>query len=832
MADGAVLIDVGMNVSKAERELEKLKQKIIKTEQEVGKGTETQSGLKQEIAEVSAKLDEATEKVRTLKDEYSRSRGSTRAEIKTQLADALEEQRLLTSESNRLNREYDTVSRSIAKGTTSLTEMKEQAGAIERSLEGQRSGGNALSQMAVGAEAVSAAMKRGVKSILKWGFGIRSAFILMRRLRSAIVEGVKAFAEQDEETKANINGLKSALSTLKVSWGAAFAPILNAVAPILQKLIGMLISAANAVQALFAILGGKGSYKKAVAANDALAKSYGGAGSAAKEAKKEILGFDEINKLNDNESGGGGGGGGGASSLDYIEEQIDKASFLSKLAFSMKDVLFDWSDLTPEQIAEKAIAGLTSLGGAIIGGMVGGVPGVIIGALAGLAFGIVLDATTFNHDGKLDAEEIAKIINMGLLAATGGAIGFTLGGPLGAAIGVEAGLGIAVQLNKTLFNDDGELDTTELIRLIGEAFSAVAGGIFGFTLGGPVGALIGAAVGLSLAVVTMHLENALFNGNGTLDSNELFNIIGTAVAMIGGGIFGLVIGGPLGAAIGGTIGLLLAFGAVEIDKNGKVSAALIKFGEDAIDWLWQGFEDFTTTLQLIIGDPLKQFIEEEIPETAKWFLDMGKGMISGMIDGVGEKWRELKSFMSRKWDGLKEWWESLSLGAFDFKTPHLSVTWEDLPGNSILAQFLGFTSIPHLSIQWYARGGIVDGATLIGAGEAGKEAIVPLERHTEWINLVADRLIDRIVQSNRLADYISGLPMPALAMGQVVPPRSLNSSGSVFSDGDIERLVSGISAALTGGDSYGGEQSIKLYLDGRQIAETVTKHQRNMERGR
>ena len=36
-------------------------------------------------------------------------------------------------------------------------------------------------------------------------------------------------------------------------------------------------------------------------------------------------------------------------------------------------------------------------------------------------------------------------------------------------------------------------------------------------------------------------------------------------------------------------------------------------------------------------------------------------------------------------------------------------------------------SIPSLSVEWHASGGIVDGATLIGAGEAGREAIVPLE---------------------------------------------------------------------------------------------------------
>ena len=35
-------------------------------------------------------------------------------------------------------------------------------------------------------------------------------------------------------------------------------------------------------------------------------------------------------------------------------------------------------------------------------------------------------------------------------------------------------------------------------------------------------------------------------------------------------------------------------------------------------------------------------------------------------------------------------------------------------------------SVPHLSVKWYAKGGIVDGAQLIGAGEKGPEAIIPL----------------------------------------------------------------------------------------------------------
>ena len=36
--------------------------------------------------------------------------------------------------------------------------------------------------------------------------------------------------------------------------------------------------------------------------------------------------------------------------------------------------------------------------------------------------------------------------------------------------------------------------------------------------------------------------------------------------------------------------------------------------------------------------------------------------------------------------------------------------------------------IPELRLDWYAKGGIIDGARIIGVGEAGPEAVVPLTR--------------------------------------------------------------------------------------------------------
>lgn len=40
-----------------------------------------------------------------------------------------------------------------------------------------------------------------------------------------------------------------------------------------------------------------------------------------------------------------------------------------------------------------------------------------------------------------------------------------------------------------------------------------------------------------------------------------------------------------------------------------------------------------------------------------------------------------------------------------------------------------------------AKGGIVDGATTFIAGEHGKEAVIPLENNTEWLDKMASRVV-------------------------------------------------------------------------------------------
>lgn len=161
------------------------------------------------------------------------------------------------------------------------------------------------------------------KTILKYGFGIRSIYVLFRRLRKAIVESFGELQNSGafyETTRQNIESLKTSLLTLKYQFGAAFEPIFNAVAPALKVLIDKLVDAMNAVSAFMARLTGNSTYSKVKWVNTAT----GEAAKNAKELNKQLQKFDELNNLTTNQ-GGSGSGSKDETKAVYEEASVDSA---------------------------------------------------------------------------------------------------------------------------------------------------------------------------------------------------------------------------------------------------------------------------------------------------------------------------------------------------------------------------------------------------------------------------------------------------------------------------------------------------------------------------
>ena len=224
----------------------------------------------------------------------------------------------------------------IISGTASAltkvtTVIKRTSGAFAALIQKFTSGIPILRRFTGATKSASGGLGGGLKNILKYAFGIRSLFALVNKLRSALVDGFKNLAQYSGETNNSISMLMSSLTQLKNAFAAAFAPILNVIAPILNALIQKIISVVNTFGQLTSALTGKTTYIKAKKVQQDYAKSLNSNANSAKNAKKAneelkrtILSFDQINKMDDNSSSDSNNGiadTGGLSPSDMFETE-------------------------------------------------------------------------------------------------------------------------------------------------------------------------------------------------------------------------------------------------------------------------------------------------------------------------------------------------------------------------------------------------------------------------------------------------------------------------------------------------------------------------------
>lgn len=211
----------------------------------------------------------------------------------------------------------------LKKFTTGLPGIRKFAGGIKQ-------GNNALSG--------------GIGKLLKYGLGIRSLYALFSKLRNALVDGFKNLAKKNSETNANLSELSGGLQQLKNSLATAFSPILNTITPALSTLINYLVQACNVVGQFFAALTGQKTYTTASKVQKdyaaSLDKTGDSAANAADKVKKSLMGFDEINKLDDDSkssSGGSSGSDGGSFEENEVTNKYANFAQMIKDAWANAD---------------------------------------------------------------------------------------------------------------------------------------------------------------------------------------------------------------------------------------------------------------------------------------------------------------------------------------------------------------------------------------------------------------------------------------------------------------------------------------------------------------
>lgn len=491
----------------------------------------------------------------------------------------------------------------------------------------------------------------------------RLAGAALGRLRS-IVSG---YISENATLQAQVNGLKTGL-------GQALAPAINLVINGLSKLMPYVLGVGNAIGSLMSSLFGSGW---TAAANGAkkTAAATSGAAKAQQDLNRQLLSFDEINKINDDQSSASSGSGGGSAEASIPVESKTPA-WLERFKTTFSD-LFNSDEFKAANIGGKLgmslQAGLDWLGG------------------EGARF-------DWSGAGQKLRESFDSFFSAGWW--------------------------------ESLWKDVG----------------IFAAGIGDFILG-------------FFKPEWDELKKAYQEGG-----------VKGAAGFLAGLAFGIVHGiadTVLGAIQGVGDGLAEYF-----EKHGNASAA----------GYWKGFVDKVQNIREKLDeafDKVITWVKEKLgihsPSTV--FAGFGENSAAGFVNGFTTKittffakLAELKSKVTDAANKIKS--------AFDFnwrlprlKLPHLKVEWD--PVSNTLANFFGVNAFPRLSVSWFARGGILSGAqifgamgrNLLGGGEAGKEAVLPLERNTGWMDMVAQKVVN-LLRSQTGGDY--NLTIPVTLDGDVI----------------------------------------------------------------
>ena len=181
---------------------------------------------------------------------------------------------------------------------------------------------------------------------------------------------------------------------------------------------------------------------------------------------------------------------------------------------------------------------------------------------------------------------------------------------------------------------------------------------------------------------------------------------------------------------------------------GQAAASLVQSGALAIaGWasgMWQGFTQNVTN----VLDSIKASVSAKFDSVKTAISNKAAAAISA----VRTKFAEAKAAITHPFEVARDKVKAIVdkiKGFFKFKvsTPHVPLPHFSIsPSGWKLADLLKGVK-PSLGIKWYAQGGIFDEPTIAGIGEAGPEAVMPLDKLKDYTAIDYDRLAGAIVRA-------------------------------------------------------------------------------------
>lgn len=183
-------------------------------------------------------------------------------------------------------------------------------------------------------------------------------------------------------------------------------------------------------------------------------------------------------------------------------------------------------------------------------------------------------------------------------------------------------------------------------------------------------------------------------------------------------------------------------------KAGDANNWIKSKGSDAISGLRSGWDSVKNSNFLNEVGQIGSNVFDRIGNIKNTIYSKGADVISGLKDGFnGNMWSftnlmagipgKITSSIGNLWNvghnviqGFANGLSSVSL-----KLPHIEWTSKTVGiGNFSFA-------VPKFNINWYKKGGLFDSPSMIGVGEAGKEAVLPLE-NKRTMNMIAESIIN------------------------------------------------------------------------------------------
>lgn len=246
-------------------------------------------------------------------------------------------------------------------------------------------------------------------------------------------------------------------------------------------------------------------------------------------------------------------------------------------------------------------------------------------------------------------------------------------------------------------------------------------------------------IGIVATVIAVLAPVLMFLGKLSFAISSIMSLVATIGPAIGAA---LAAAGPIIAVIAAIIavGVLLYKNwdtikakAQELWNHVKTVFTTLK---DDVTKIWDGIKNAALTVWNTIVNEIRfriHLIKTVVTTVFNAIKSVVTTVWNGIKTAITTPIQTAVNLVKNAINKIKSIINGAKLSLPKFKLPHFKINGGKLPWG-----IGGKGTPPKINVDWYAEGGIFDRASLIGVGEAGSEAVVPLDKFWSKLDAIAD----------------------------------------------------------------------------------------------